>query len=129
MVIHLSISVLPTSVRNTIDTFAERRERCGDEKPIDIGMYGFQYVLRVPDLEKVYIGMTQKAKVMVAVGLTKAPTFVVPSLPWRNPSGNSSTGTGTGITSKRQVFVRGGTYYSPTYSSGDAFSLYCEQCR
>lgn len=61
---------------------------------------------------------------MVAVGLTKAPTFVVPSLPWPTRRDNASTGTGTGITSKRQVFVRGGTYYSPTYSSGDAFSLF-----
>ena len=38
-----------------------------------------------------------------------------------NPSGNVAAGTTTN--NNRKVFVRGGTYYSPTYSSGDAFSL------
>lgn len=38
-----------------------------------------------------------------------------------NPSGSTTPGSTTN--SKRKVFVRGGTYYSPTYSSGDAFSL------
>ena len=38
-----------------------------------------------------------------------------------NPSGNVSAGTTTN--NNRKVFVRGGTYYSPTYISGDAFSL------
>ena len=56
---------------------------------------------------------------MVAVGIIKAPTSVVPSL--ASPSGNVAAGTTTN--NNRKVFVRGGTYYSPTYSSHDAFSL------
>ena len=94
------------------------------EKPIDIGMYEFQYVLKFTDLEKVYIGMTQEGEGDGSSWANQSTDLRGAIIAMANPSGNSSTGTGTGITSKRQVFVRGGTYYSPTYSSGDAFSLY-----
>lgn len=94
------------------------------EKPIDIGMYEFQYVLKFTDLEKVYIGMTQEGEGDGSSWANQSTDLRGAIIAMANPSGNSSAGTGTGITSKRQVFVRGGTYYSPTYSSGDAFSLY-----
>ena len=94
------------------------------DKPIDIGMYEFQYVLKFTDLEKVYIGMTQEGEGDGSSWANQSTDLRGAIIAMANPSGNSSTGTGTGITSKRQVFVRGGTYYSPTYSSGDAFSLY-----
>ncbi len=94
------------------------------EKPIDIGMYEFQYVLKFTDLEKVYIGMTQEGEGDGSSWANQSTDLRGAIIAMANPSGNSSTGTGTGITSKRQVFVRGGTYYSPTYSSGDAFSLF-----
>lgn len=94
------------------------------EKPIDIGMYEFQYVLKFTDLEKVYIGMTQEGEGDGSSWANQSTDLRGAIIAMANPSGNSSTGTGTGISSKRQVFVRGGTYYSPTYSSGDAFSLY-----
>lgn len=94
------------------------------EKPIDIGMYEFQYVLKFTDQEKVYIGMTQEGEGDGSSWANQSTDLRGAIIAMANPSGNSSTGTGTGISSKRQVFVRGGTYYSPTYSSGDAFSLY-----
>lgn len=94
------------------------------EKPIDIGMYEFQYVLKFTDLEKVYIGMTQEGEGDGSSWANQSTDLRGAIIAMANPSGNSSTGPGTGITSKRQVFVRGGTYYSPTYSSGDAFSLF-----
>lgn len=94
------------------------------EKPIDIGMYEFQYVLKFTDLERVYIGMTQEGEGDGSSWANQSTDLRGAIIAMANPSGNSSAGTGTGITSKRQVFVRGGTYYSPTYSSGDAFSLF-----
>lgn len=94
------------------------------EKPIDIGMYEFQYVLKFTDLERVYIGMTQEGEGDGSSWANQSTDLRGAIIAMANPSGNSSTGPGTGITSKRQVFVRGGTYYSSTYSSGDAFSLY-----
>ena len=94
------------------------------KKPIDIGMYEFQYVLKFTDQEKVYIGMTQEGEGDGSSWANQSTDLRGAIIAMANPSGNSSTGTGTGISSKRQVFVRGGTYYSPTYSSGDAFSLY-----
>ena len=94
------------------------------DKPIDIGMYEFQYVLKFTDLEKVYIGMTQEGEGDGSSWANQSTDLRGAIIAMANPSGNASTGTGTGITSKRQVFVRGGTYYSPTYSSGDAFSLF-----
>ena len=92
------------------------------DKPIDIGMYEFQYVLKFTDLEKVYIGMTQEGEGDGSSWANQSTDLRGAIIAMANPSGNSSAG--TGITSKRQVFIRGGTYYSPTYSSGDAFSLY-----
>lgn len=92
------------------------------DKPIDIGMYEFQYVLKFTDLEKVYIGMTQEGEGDGSSWANQSTDLRGAIIAMANPSGNSSAG--TGITSKRQVFVRGGTYYSPTYSSGDAFSLF-----
>lgn len=94
------------------------------DKPIDIGMYEFQYVLKFTDLERVYIGMTQEGEGDGSSWANQSTDLRGAIIAMANPSGNSSTGPGTGITSKRQVFVRGGTYYSPTYSSGDAFSLF-----
>ena len=94
------------------------------DKPIDIGMYEFQYVLKFTDLERVYIGMTQEGEGDGSSWANQSTDLRGAIIAMANPSGNASTGTGTGITSKRQVFVRGGTYYSPTYSSGDAFSLF-----
>ena len=94
------------------------------DKPIDIGMYEFQYVLKFTDLERVYIGMTQEGEGDGSSWANQSTDLRGAIIAMANPSGNSSTGSGTGITGNRQVFVRGGTYYSPTYSSGDAFSLF-----
>ena len=91
------------------------------EKPIDIGMYEFQYVFKFTDLEKVYIGTEEKGNGDGSSWDNQSTDLRGAIIAMANPSGNVSAGTTTN--NNRKVFVRGGTYYSPTYSSGDAFSL------
>lgn len=90
------------------------------EKPIDIGMYEFQYVFKFTDLEKVYIGTEEKGNGDGSSWDNQSTDLRGAIIAMANPSGNVSAGT---TNNNRKVFVRGGTYYSPTYSSGDAFSL------
>ena len=90
-------------------------------KPIDIGMYEFQYVLKFTDLEKVYIGTEEKGNGDGSSWDNQSTDLRGAIIAMANPTGNVSAGTTTN--NNRKVFVRGGTYYSPTYSSGDAFSL------
>lgn len=91
------------------------------KKPIDIGMYEFQYVFKFTDLEKVYIGTEEKGNGDGSSWDNQSTDLRGAIIAMANPSGNVSAGTTTN--NNRKVFVRGGTYYSPTYSSGDAFSL------
>ena len=97
------------------------------EKPIDIGMYEFQYVFKFTDFEKVYIGTEEKGNGDGSSWDNQSTDLRGAIIAMANPSGSTTTGSTTN--SKRKVFVRGGTYYSPTYSyspnnsSGDAFSL------
>ena len=91
------------------------------EKPIDIGMYEFQYVFKFTDFEKVYIGTEEKGNGDGSSWDNQSTDLRGAIIAMANPSGNVSTGTTTN--NNRKVFVRGGTYYSPTYSSYDAFSL------
>lgn len=91
------------------------------EKPIDIGMYEFQYVFKFTDLEKVYIGTEEKGNGDGSSWDNQSTDLRGAIIAMANPSGNVSAGTTTN--NNRKVFVRGGTYYSPTYSSGDAFSF------
>lgn len=91
------------------------------KKPIDIGMYEFQYVFKFTDFEKVYIGMEEKGNGDGSSWDNQSTDLRGAIIAMANPSGNVSAGTTTN--NNRKVFIRGGTYYSPTYSSGDAFSL------
>lgn len=91
------------------------------EKPIDIGMYEFQYVFKFTDLEEVYIGTEEKGNGDGSSWDNQSTDLRGAIIAMANPSGNVAAGTTTN--NNRKVFVRGGTYYSPTYSSGDAFSL------
>ncbi len=91
------------------------------KKPIDIGMYEFQYVFTFTDFEKVYIGTEEKGNGDGSSWDNQSTDLRGAIIAMANPSGNVSAGTTTN--NNRKVFVRGGTYYSPTYSSGDAFSL------
>ena len=90
-------------------------------KPIDIGMYEFQYVFKFTDLEKFYIGTEEKGNGDGSSWDNQSTDLRGAIIAMANPSGNVAAGTTTN--NNRKVFVRGGTYYSPTYSSGDAFSL------
>ena len=91
------------------------------EKPIDIGMYEFQYVFKFTDFEEVYIGMEEKGNGNGSSWDNQSTDLRGAIIAMANPTGSTTPGSTTN--SKRKVFVRGGTYYSPTYSSGDAFSL------
>ena len=91
------------------------------EKPIDIGMYEFQYVFKFTDFENVYIGMEEKGNGDGSSWDNQSTDLRGAIIAMANPTGSKTSGSTTN--SKRKVFVRGGTYYSPTYSSGDAFSL------
>lgn len=91
------------------------------KKPIDIGMYEFQYVFKFTDFEEVYIGMEEKGNGDGRSWDNQSTDLRGAIIAMANPTGSTTTGSTTN--SKRKVFVRGGTYYSPTYSSGDAFSL------
>ncbi len=91
------------------------------EKPIDIGMYEFQYIFKFTDFENVYIGMKEKGNGDGSSWDNQSTDLRGAIIAMANPSGSTTPGSTTN--SKRKVFVRGGTYYSPTYSSGDAFSL------
>ena len=97
------------------------------DKPIDIGMYEFQYVFTFTDFEKVYIGTEEKGNGDGSSWDNQSTDLRGAIIAMANPTGNVSAGTTTN--NNRKVFVRGGTYYSPTYSyspnnsSGDAFSL------
>ena len=91
------------------------------EKPIDIGMYEFQYIFKFTDFENVYIGMEEKGNGDGSSWDNQSTDLRGAIIAMANPSGSTTPGSTTN--SKRKVFVRGGTYYSPTYSSGNAFSL------
>ena len=116
-------------VSGTYDRYVGPTDKNGNkaEKPIDIGMYEFQYVFKFTDLEKVYIGTEEKGNGDGSSWDNQSTDLRGAIIAMANPSGNVSAGTTTN--NNRKVFVRGGTYYSPTYSyspnnpSGDAFSL------
>ena len=110
-------------VSGTYKRYVGPKDKNGNiaEKPIDIGMYEFQYVFKFTDLEKVYIGTEEKGNGDGSSWDNQSTDLRGAIIAMANPSGNVSAGTTTN--NNRKVFVRGGTYYSPTYSSGDAFSL------
>lgn len=110
-------------VNGTYKRYVGPKDENGDEaeKPIDIGMYEFQYVFTFTDFEKVYIGTEEKGNGDGSSWDNQSTDLRGAIIAMANPSGNVSAGTTTN--NNRKVFVRGGTYYSPTYSSGDAFSL------
>lgn len=110
-------------VSGTYNRYVGPKDEKGNvaEKPIDIGMYEFQYVFKFTDLEKVYIGTEEKGNGDGSSWDNQSTDLRGAIIAMANPSGNKSLG--TTINNNRKVFVRGGTYYSPTYSSGDAFSL------
>lgn len=110
-------------VSGTYDRYVGPKDENGNiaEKPIDIGMYEFQYVFKFTDLEKVYIGTEEKGNGDGSSWDNQSTDLRGAIIAMANPTGSTTPGSTTN--SKRKVFVRGGTYYSPTYSSGDAFSL------
>lgn len=110
-------------VSGTYNRYVGPKDENGNvaEKPIDIGMYEFQYVFKFTDLEKVYIGTEEKGNGDGSSWDNQSTDLRGAIIAMANPSGSTTPGSTTN--SKRKVFVRGGTYYSPTYSGGDAFSL------
>ena len=88
-------------------------------KPIDIGMYEFQYVFKLTDRDQLYIGTEQKGKGDGSDWNNQSTDLRGAIIAMANATGKESTH------AHKKVYVRGGTYYSPTYSGGnDAFTLF-----
>lgn len=89
------------------------------KKPIDIGMYEFQYVFKLTDRDQLYIGTEQKGKGDGSDWNNQSTDLRGAIIAMANATGKESTH------ANKKVYVRGGTYYSPTYSgSNDAFTLF-----
>ena len=88
-------------------------------KPIDIGMYEFQYVFKLSDRDQLYIGTEQKGKGDGSDWNNQSTDLRGAIIAMANATGKESTH------AHKKVYVRGGTYYSPTYSgNNDAFTLF-----
>ena len=88
-------------------------------KPIDIGLYEFQYVFKLTDRDQLYIGTEQKGKGDGSDWNNQSTDLRGAIIAMANATGKESTH------ANKKVYVRGGTYYSPTYSgSNDAFTLF-----
>lgn len=89
------------------------------KKPIDIGMYEFQYVFKLTDRDQLYIGTEQKGKGDGSDWDNQSTDLRGAIIAMANATGKESTH------AHKKVYVRGGTYYSPTYSgNNDAFTLF-----
>ena len=89
------------------------------KKPIDIGMYEFQYVFKLTDRDQLYIGTEQKGKGDGSDWNNQSTDLRGAIIAMANATGKETTH------AHKKVYVRGGTYYSPTYSgSNDAFTLF-----
>lgn len=88
-------------------------------KPIDIGMYEFQYVFKLSDRDQLYIGTEQKGKGDGSDWDNQSTDLRGAIIAMANATGKETTH------AHKKVYVRGGTYYSPTYSgNNDAFTLF-----
>ena len=89
------------------------------KKPIDIGMYEFQYVFKLTDRDQLYIGTEQKGKGDGSDWNNQSTDLRGAIIAMANATGKETTH------AHKKVYVRGGTYYSPTYSgNNDAFTLF-----
>lgn len=90
-------------------------------KPIDIGMYEFQYVFKLSDRDQLYIGTEQKGKGDGSDWENQSTDLRGAIIAMANATGKETTSSHA----HKKVYVRGGTYYSPTYSgNNDAFTLF-----
>lgn len=88
-------------------------------KPIDIGLYEFQYVFKLTDRDQLYIGTEQKGKGDGSDWNNQSTDLRGAIIAMANATGKETTH------AYKKVYVRGGTYYSPTYSgNNDAFTLF-----
>ena len=90
------------------------------DKPIDIGLYEFQYVFKFSDFDAVYIGTEEKGTGDGSSWDNQSTDLRGAIVAMANPSGNTSA---TDVKTDRKVYVRDGEYFSTAYSSDDAFSL------
>ena len=88
-------------------------------KPIDIGLYEFLYVFKLTDRDQLYIGTEQKGKGDGSDWNNQSTDLRGAIIAMANATGKETTH------AHKKVYVRGGTYYSPTYSgNNDAFTLF-----
>ncbi len=91
------------------------------ERPIDIGMYEFQYKLDMSMMEKVYVSVTGSGDMSGTSWDNATPDLRGAIVALSHPTGNITTGLPS---PKREIYVKSGEYFSPTYFAGNtAFSL------
>ena len=90
------------------------------QRPIDIGMYEFQYKFKMPDLDAVYIGTEERGDGSGDSWANQSTDLRGAIIAMANPTGNTKR---EDIKTNRFVYVRDGEYYSPIMTGGDAFSL------
>ncbi len=95
----------------------DEKDEVGD-KPIDIGLYEFQYVFKFSDKEAVYIGTEEKGTGDGSSWDNQSTDLRGAIVAMANATGNKES-----LTNDRKIYVRDGEYFSPSYSSNDAFSL------
>ena len=82
-------------------------------------MYEFQYVFKLSDRDQLYIGTEQKGKGDGSDWDNQSTDLRGAIIAMANATGKETTH------AYKKVYVRGGTYYSPTYSGNkDAFTLF-----
>ena len=96
-----------------------RTDGTQDDKPIDIGVYEFQYNIRLSDNEALYIGTEDKGNADGSDWDNRSSDLRGAIIAMANPTGNTTTE----LKRDRKIYVRGGEYYSPSQTSGDAFGL------
>ena len=90
-----------------------------DDRTIDIGVYEYQYKFEYSKLAAVYIGMEEMGDGDGRDWLNQSTDLRNAIIAMANPQDYSNLK----IDTPRSVFVRSGTYFSPTLLDGNAFTL------
>lgn len=93
------------------------------DKPIDIGLYEFQYNFTFDNNEAVYVGTTDEGLGDGSNWANQTSDLRGAIIAMANPRGNKYVD-GSTINTNRKIYVRDGEYYSPTVSAGDAYPLH-----
>ena len=93
------------------------------DKRIDIGVYEFQYRFTTSDNEAMYVGTEDMGNADGSNWANQTSDLRGAIISMSHPTGNKSEGSSSTISNKRKVYVRGGTYYSPSLDQENAFTI------